>query len=130
MGTSYVKVKVGGPLFDGRAIGDVKEWADKTVKDVAEYAVKQLDAFEMDKTGRGTGRYQSEIRTTNLGDNSILIDDPLVYGPWLEGTSKRNEDTRFKGYRLWRKTRTRVRAAFKDYAQKNLDEYLAKMNGA
>src|SRR5258708_18660687 len=66
--------------------------------------LNRLRGFAMNKSGRATGRYQSELQTSNLAYNDIRISDPVVYGPWLEGSSDRNRSTRFKGYRLWRKT--------------------------
>jgi hypothetical protein len=124
------RIKVSGPLFDGVANQAVRDWLDKTKKQVADQGVRELDAVTMDKTGRGTGHYQEALRTRTTGSyGDILIDDPIVYGPWLEGVSRRNESTRFKGYHLWRRTRTRVRATYKDYADAYLKEYLHRMGG-
>ncbi len=103
---------------------------DETKRKVADLGVKELDAITMDRTGRGTGHYQSMIQTHLLAYNDIRIDDPVVYGPWLEGVSKRNESTSFKGYHLWRRTRLRLRKTFQEVAQKLLDDhYLRRMGG-
>ena len=127
---SRVNVQVSGPLFDRQAARAVVEWMDETKRKVADLGVKELDAVTMDRTGRGTGHYQSMIQTHVLAYNDIRIDDPVVYGPWLEGYSKRNESTRFKGYHLWRRTRLRLRKTFQEVAQKLLDDhYLRRMGG-
>jgi hypothetical protein len=119
-----------GPLFNGDAARAVDEWLDATKRELADMGVRKLDAVEMDKSGRGTGHYQSMITTRLITDNDLLITDPVVYGPWLEGTSKRNSSTRFKGYHLWRRTRLFLHREFRGIAQKKLDEtYLRRMGG-
>lgn len=129
MATSRINVSLSGPLFDDLEPGIVRDWLEATKREIADMGVKELDAIVMDKTGRGTGHYQSELRTETRGD-AIAITDPVIYGPWLEGVSKRNESTGFKGYHLWRRTRLRLRRTYKDVAQRKLDEYyLQRMGG-
>src|SRR5260370_23941297 len=130
MARSRINVDVSGPLFDNLCQDIIRDWLDQTKREVADMGVRELDAFEMDKSGRGTGPYQSMITTRGIRYNDVLITDPVVYGPWLEGPSKRNESTRFKGYHLLRRTRPRLRRTFKDVAQKKLEEhYLARRGG-
>lgn len=130
MARSRINVTVSGPLFDGQAQLAVRDWLDATKREVADMGVRELDAIVMDATGRGTGHYQSMITTRVVRYNDVLITDPVQYGPWLEGVSKRNSSTRFKGYHLWRRTRQRLRRDFKDVAEKKLHEYyLARMGG-
>jgi len=127
---SRINVDTSGPLFDGMAENIVRDWLDATKREVADMGVRELDAIVMDKTGRGTGHYQSQITTRVIRYNDVLITDPVIYSAWLEGISKRNESTRFKGYHLWRRTRLRLRRTFKDVAQKKLEEYyLRRMGG-
>lgn len=119
----YFAASVQGPLASPQARDAVVAWLDDSKKAIAQEAVDQLRAYVMDKTGRGTGHYQSEIQTTTLRYNDILVRDPVVYGPWLEGTSKRNRDTRFKGYHLWRLTRQRVQERAPQIAEDRLKVY-------
>lgn len=131
MGTLKVRVRVsvGGPLADGTAHDAVREWIDATKKDVADYAVRQLRANHMDKTGRATGNYLDHLQTAVLSYNDLLIRDPVIYGPWLEGSSKRNESTRFRGYRLWRKAKQATQAAVPDLAEKRYAEFAERIGG-
>ncbi len=129
MARSRIDVSTSGPLFDNLCQDIVRDWLDVTKREVADMGVRELDAFEMDKSGRGTGHYQSMITTRVIRYNDVLITDPVIYGMWLEGSSKRNESTRFKGYHLWRRTRLRLRRVFKDVAQKKLDEYYIRRMG-
>ena len=50
-----------------------------------------------------TGNYLRNVTTTNRIDTTRVHVDNVVYGPWIEGTSRRNDETRFKGYRIFRK---------------------------
>jgi hypothetical protein len=130
MARTRIGVDTSGPLFDNLAQDIVRDWLDETKREVADMGVRELDAIIMDKSGRGTGHYQSMITTRVVRYNDVLITDPVIYGPWLEGVSRRNESTRFKGYRLWRRTRLRLRRTYKDVAQKKLEEYyLRRMGG-
>jgi hypothetical protein len=124
-----VSVSVSGPLADGTAHDAVREWIDEAKKETADFAVRQLQAVGMDKTGRATGHYQSEIRTTLLTYNDLLISDPVIYGPWLEGTSKRNDSTRFKGYHLWRKAKQATQKEAPNIAERLLPKYIERMGG-
>lgn len=124
-----IQASVKGPLADGTAHQAVRDWLDASKQDVADLAVDKLRAVTMDRTGRATGHYQQMIRTTLLNYKDVLVDDPVIYGPWLEGTSKRNESTRFKGYRLWRRTKLRVAREAPKIAEAKLPEYLGRMGG-
>jgi hypothetical protein len=123
-------VKAQGPLADGSGPAIVHAWSDQVKRDIAQEGVNRLKSFAMNKSGRGTGRYQSEIQTSNLAFNDIRISDPVVYGPWLEGSSERNRSTRFKGYRLWRKTAQALEEDAPKIAEKRMPELVARLGGA
>jgi hypothetical protein len=131
MGALKVRVIVRalGPLVDGSAPGIIRAWSDEVKKDIAQEGVNRLKAFTMDKSGRATGHYQSEIQTSNLSYNDIRIHDPVVYGPWLEGSSNRNRSTRFKGYRLWRKTAQALEEDAPKIAGRRMPELIARLGG-
>lgn len=129
MGTVTVQTSadITGPLADGTAHDAVVAWLDDSKQAVAQEGVNRLHEFVMDKTGRATGHYQSEIQTSNLMYNDIKIHDPVVYGPWLEGVSKRNRSTRFKGYRLWRKTKQLLQERAPEIAREKFREYASRI---
>jgi hypothetical protein len=74
-----------------------------------------LNFAEAQKGQYSTGHYASRVRSTpRTGLRVRITDGGVEYGPWLEGTSSRNQSTRFKGYHVFRKTvqwlqRTRVK---------------------
>ena len=131
MGSLAVKVIVGaqGPLADGSAPAIVHAWADEVKKDIAQEGVNRLRGFTMNRSGRATGHYQSEIQTSNLAYGDIRISDPVVYGPWLEGASSRNSSTRFKGYRLWRKTAQVLEDDAGKIAERRMPELVQRLGG-
>lgn len=131
-----VHVETLGPLFDKDAKGVVERWLEKGVQRIVELGEQRLDlmlrprpagvflSVAEAKPGKAsTGNYRRNVhgRVSNL--EGILTDGGVVYGPWLEGTSRRNQTTRFKGYGVFRKTRTWIE---KHVAPKVLDDVARK----
>lgn len=133
MPRSRLNVNVSGPLFDGTAELAVTAWLDATKKDVADLGVTEIKnrAAKMNKSGRSTGHYASTINTRESGPyhDQVINDGGVVYGPWLEGNTKRNDSTRFKGYSQFRRTRTKLKSLYGDVAQDKLTEYINRMGG-
>jgi hypothetical protein len=132
MPRTRVNVNVSGPLFDGRMDATVVQWLDATKKDVADLGVQEIQqrALKFNRSGRGTGHYATTISTRMVSYGDQLINDGgIVYGPWLEGASKRNSSTRFKGYHQFRRTRTRLRKLYGEVAQQKLTEFIGRMGG-
>jgi hypothetical protein len=126
-----VNVTEAGPLLNGTAPEVIRVWMDDVKQDIAQAGVNNLRGFVMDKTGRATGHYQSQIVTSTLMPfNDVRIHDPVVYGPWLEGTSERNRSTRFKGYRLWRKTAQRLQDDAPKIAEAKLPDLANRLGGS
>lgn len=132
MGT---QVKVSGPVFDGRAAHAVEAYTNELVKDLGEQGQNyiQIAANDMDRSGRGgTGRaaagvklYTSNLQADIVGETS----EGEVWWPWLEGTSKRNFTTRFKGYHTFRSVRGRLNKRSIPYARDLLSaRYIEEMN--
>lgn len=125
-----IVVDVSGPLFNGTAEHVIREWLNEAKQDVADEGVRMLQAVVMDKTGRATGQYQSEVHTHVVSQyNDVVISDYVIYGPWLEGISERNRTTRFKGYHLWRRTRNELRKRATQIAEDKLREKYAERLG-
>lgn len=56
-----------------------------------------------------TGHYRRSVNGRMLGSlHGEIHDSNVVYGPWLEGVSARNQSTRFKGYAAFRRSRQQV----------------------
>ena len=135
MGTLKVTVdcRVSGPLVSGDADKAAQEWAKNTTQALADKGVELLRAFPMNKSGRAHGDFENALRTTRVSPTQTRIPGPqdkgVTWAPWLEGTSKRNADTGFKGYGLFRKTRLQLQKLAPQIAQEQLDKVIGQMGG-
>lgn len=127
-----VDADVKGPLADGTADQALQEWARNTAKAIADEGADMLRQFPMDKTGRARGGFQANIHVLQNGPEA-RIPAPMIrgvtWGPWLEGTSSRNESTRFKGYHLFRKTRQALQKLAPEIGQRELDKVMPLLGG-
>lgn len=129
------KVTLEGPLFDGRADAAARELADALAAEAAEigqYMIK-MDTDRMDKSGRGgTGRAAGGVELKGA-DGTYRVSGGIREGeyawPWLEGTSKRNASTGFKGYHSFRRARLRMRKQAPAVLQPIVDAFMARMGG-
>ncbi len=95
-----------GPFFDGRAQSTISAFADESESLLAQ-AGRDLVLVELASVLQNpTGYYESKVRA----DDDRVTDDDVIYGPWLEGTGSRNDDTRFKGYFTFRRVGQRLQA--------------------
>jgi len=128
-----VKLDASGPLADGSAEKLVDKWLENTTQALGDKAVDMLRAVQMDRTGRATGAFQGSLQTVRKSLNVMTVPGPMqrgvVWSPWLEGSSKRNEDTGFKGYGLFRKTRLALQKQAPDIGQRELDKLIGQMGG-
>lgn len=135
MGTLKIKVdcRTSGPLSNGEAEKAAQDWATNTTQAIADKGVELLRAFPMNKTGRAHGGFQSALKVVRKSPTMAVIPGPqqrgVAWAPWLEGKSKRNQDGKFKGYGLFRKTRTALNKLAPGIAQAELEKVLPRMGG-
>lgn len=128
------KVILTGPLFDGQAAAAAKDFTDSLANEIAEVGRDwvKLDTARMDKSGHNTGAAAGGVELSG-GNGSYTIRGGIRKGefswPWLEGTSRRNQSTGFRGYGTFRRTRLRMRKQVTPFAQMRLEEYLLRMGG-
>lgn len=87
-----------GPLFNGRAVKIFNDFAEDAEKDIAKEVLRGIRRRFHVYFRHPTGRYESNVRISGAGGDTQVTDNGIVYGPWLEGTGKKNRTTRFKGY--------------------------------
>jgi hypothetical protein len=124
-----------GPLLEGKGPEVIRAFLDETKLDVAQRGHDMLQQAMPATFKHSTGAYAKRViveRAQKYNDQ-VITDQGWagtgVPGPWLEGTSERNKTTRFKGYRLFRKTRLKLRKEVTPIAQANLDRYLSRLGG-
>ncbi len=85
--------------------------------------------------GKGTRNISSSQRSHSLQGirrdslHAIIWDSGVVYGPWLEGVSSRNERSRFKGYGMFRKTNAALNIAAPRLLQKHINRAMKRLGG-
>ena len=131
------RVVLTGPLFSGHAAEAARAFADSLAHEVAEVGKTwiQVEAMGYDKSGRGgTGAAAEGVEGPTGGNGAYVIRGGIREGryswPWLEGDSKRNQSTGFKGYKTFRRTRLRMRKQVTPWAQAELEKYLLLMGGS
>lgn len=128
-----LKFDVSGPLADSTAEKVVTDWQQATAKALGDRARDLLAAFPMNKTGRARGGFQRNLNVVQKALGTATVAGPQITGvtwaSWLQGTSKRNSSTKFKGYRLFTKTRLQVSKEAPGIAQEQLDKLMPKIGG-
>lgn len=125
MGQGSIHVRLSGPTVEGKAPAILERMLVEAIKEVADYAKFQVMATEEATFVNPTGYYTSQTKLQPLSPLTYSLNDGgVIYGPWLEGVSHRNQTTRFKGYHIYRKTKNSI-------AQKQkaiVEAHLARIN--
>lgn len=130
MATS-IKVDLGGPLFEGKD-RPIMEAANRDAKrDLAEWGKSEVKQAALKKPKHPKGRYSeaTTIHDFRKGLTIMAKHPQVLYGPWLEGTSSRNESTRFKGYRIYKQVKGRMRKKMLALVQGRYDRAVEELNG-
>lgn len=111
-----VKVTLRGSLLTGQAKRIMIDTVQEAIRQLVDMGEKQLDMMmrprpsgvylSVSEAKRGkasTGHFRRSLNK-RVGRLHGILDTRVIYGPWLEGTSGRNQTTRFKGYAMFRRT--------------------------
>lgn len=123
-----VRVTATGPVFDGRASLAADAFLDRAVMEIAREGVNDVHNVLDSVLRNPTGRYERSIRTERQGNDAVIHDSGIIYGPWLEGVGSRNRTTRFKGYFTFRRVTKQLDGKAVSIAERVLPEYLRRMN--
>jgi hypothetical protein len=129
------KVTLTGPIFTGEAAAAARDFTRALAAEIAGIGRDwiKLDTDRMDRSGRGgTGAAASGVKLDGSGENWVVsggISKGNYAWPWLEGVSKRNQSTDFRGYHAFRRTRARMRTQVRPYAQAELAHFIERMGG-
>lgn len=112
-----ITVSFSGPFFAANAIEKLRSIGENTIRQLVEMGHERLSNMlqprptgvylSASEAGPGrvsTGYYRQHIHDECDGMHGRIDDGNVIYGNWLEGTSSRNQSTRFKGYASFRKT--------------------------
>jgi hypothetical protein len=120
-----------GPLFDGRAERAIDRACDDARDDIAAFAEERVLMGTSATFKTRTPYYETMVTTTRVsGEVSLVHDQGVVYGPWLEGVGSRNAPvTRFGGYHHWRKAKEAVTARGPQIADIAIQRRIPEMGG-
>jgi hypothetical protein len=76
-----------------------------------------------------TGAYGRRITVKHTAKQSVVTDQGVVYGPWLEGTGKRNRATRFKGYHALRQAKEQNKRRAQQIAERVVNTHMSELGG-
>lgn len=103
-----ITIKSKGPVFDSRIDTLIDQALDSAEQKLAKTALQRLRGMFRAHFRHPTGHYESQVHIEEFGMGYTVTDGGMVYGPWLEGVSLRNAETRFKGYSSFRKVRDTI----------------------
>jgi len=136
------KFETTGPFFDARRAQILNQTMNASIKELIETGqevlMRQLSArpqgvfLSVQEAAPGkatTGFYRRNISTRFSNLSGLISDGGVVYGPWLEGISSRNDTTRFKGYATFRRVGEGLRIKSRKVIEKHLRRFVSRMNG-
>lgn len=122
-------VRVSGPIFSTEAGRVVRRALDKVIVNVAKEGVKELRAELTVGHGVATGETKRGVRRRKRGLSArVTIRDGRI-AAWLQGTSKRNRTTRFKGYRIFTVAAQRTDQGAGEEARRIAAELVRELGG-
>lgn len=122
-----IEVSSHGPIFDGRAQAAVTEFLDEAKQEVGNQGFADVHQLLDASIRHPTPYYETQILVERQGDDVVVHDRGVIYGPWLEGVGSRNRTTRFKGYFSFRRARQALEGKAPAIAERVLQRYLPRM---
>lgn len=101
--TIRVSATATGPILDGLGPERVEAAVADIVREVTELGMQRLTSAFPTGVPVVTGNLRRNIHPTIAGPMAQIDSGGVVYAAWIEGTSSRNESTRFKGWGTYRK---------------------------
>lgn len=123
-----VRVTVKGPLLEGQAPFIVQETIRDCVQAMVAEGERQVKLQLYSGHGVQSGHYRRSVHGEVSGSmHGRIHDSQVVYGPWLEGVSSRNQETRFKGYAMFRNAKQQLERLKMAIIRNNLANLLRRL---
>ncbi len=124
------QVELSGPLFAPGASQRFTAEAEAVVRELTEtgmeHLVKDLNSsYKRSRTGNNT----RNVHPTISGPMARITQNNTTYGAWIEGTSQRNETTRFKGYANFRRELQHLNEIASDVCTKHAEKLAKDLGG-
>lgn len=92
----------------GALAHDIPRGMELGIREAAEIGTDWIDERLNQVLRTQTPYYRLQIEAHQVPHGWAITDGGVVYGPWLEGVSRRNMSSRFKGYHTFRYARQRL----------------------
>lgn len=119
-----ITVTVHGPLFDGRGPHVVRDFLNDATWEVASQGLADVHHILDQRIRNPTPYYETQLTVERAARDVVVHDRGVIYGNWLEGTSSRNQTTRFKGYHAFREARQGLERKIPGLIQPILNRHL------
>lgn len=113
-----------GAARRGEGARRTREAVELAKLELARYAWRRVHAHLRANLRNPTGQYQGRVIVDRSTGDPVVTDQGSVKGPWLEGTSSRNQTTPFKGYRSFRQAGNDTERAARVVVQRVLGQAL------
>lgn len=124
----HARVDLDGPLYDGRALVALDDYAEAVADDIAEVGFRDIHFTLSRVLKHPTGYYQSQIRDRAISSAHVLYDNRVIYGSWLEGVGSRNAPvTRFEGYWTFRRVAQHLVKKAPAIAEQTFRRYVGRL---
>ncbi|GAB3156227.1 hypothetical protein GCM10027258_62340 [Amycolatopsis stemonae] len=121
-------VIISGPFFDDRNHTARQAMEDEALDRVGGQGLADVHLNLDTSIRHPTPYYETQITSERSGDDQIVHDRGIIYGPWLEGTGSRNRTTRFKGYASFRRAAQTLDAKVPNLLVPIVDRCVERLN--
>ena len=128
LGGLHLEVSITGPVFNGMARAAMAGMVDEMQYHVAAQGLANVSMFLDRSIQHPTPYYETQVTVQRLADDWVVHDRGIVYGPWLEGTSHRNQSTSFKGYHSFRRATEQLRNQIPQLIAPILNRWLGRIS--
>ena len=109
LGGLHLELVVAGPMFNGVAQATLAAMVDDMQYSVASQGLANVQMFLDRSIQHPTPYYETQVTVQRAAEDWVVHDRGIEYGNWLEGTSRRNAATSFKGYHSFRRATQELR---------------------
>lgn len=112
----------------GGASKVIDRWVGEFADEAGRQGVDVVGDYLSTDLRNPTGHYQSQIAAVRSEMGVMVTDGGVVYGDWLEGSSTRNQKSRFKGYWAFRRAAAELVRRLPIIDSKTRPRFLKEMN--
>lgn len=121
-------ISVRGPFFSSARPGVFDQIRDDAQLMISSAAIEAVQ-FNLDGSIKHpTPYYETQITVQYFPNYDLVHDRGIIYGPWLEGTSRRNATTRFKGYHSFRRAAQSTQLLAPSIVAKAIARHIGALN--